>query len=115
MVSSYDSGNNLHIIQLKEIEPPFPLLEPLPSTQISSIQPASNILSSNVDLFKNGNPPMKDDNTYHNPKLEQEIAKYELRAFVLLSKEHLTDRDMTIVVPQLMIHKQCTALWLQQK
>jgi hypothetical protein len=109
VVSSLDSGNNLHIIQLREIEPIFPLLEPLPAGPISVIQPTNKSLASNVD-----HSSMKNDNTYRNPKLEQEIAKYELRAFVLLSKEHLTDRDMTIIVPQLIIRKQCTALWLQQ-
>jgi hypothetical protein len=114
VVSSLDSGNNLHIIQLREIEPIFPLLEPLPADPISAIQPTDKSLLSNADLLKNINASMKNDNTYRNPKLEQEIAKYELRAFVLLSKEQLTDRDMTIVVPQLIIRKQCTALWLQQ-
>ena len=29
VVDSLDSGNGLHIIQLKEIDPPFPLLEPV--------------------------------------------------------------------------------------
>ena len=29
VVGSLDSGNGLHIIQLKEIDPPFPLLEPV--------------------------------------------------------------------------------------
>ena len=29
VVGSFDSGSGLHIIQLKEIEPPFPLLEPV--------------------------------------------------------------------------------------
>jgi hypothetical protein len=96
VVSCLDSGNNLHIIQLKEIEPIFPLLEPLPSWQISAVQPP------------------KKEFSYRNPKLEEEIAKYDLRAFVILSKEHLTDRDMTIVVPQVIVGKQCTALWLQQ-
>ncbi|CAF2937025.1 unnamed protein product [Rotaria sp. Silwood2] len=36
--SCLDSGNGLYIIQLKEIDPPYPLLEPVPRS--SSIEPA---------------------------------------------------------------------------
>jgi hypothetical protein len=114
VVSCLDSGNNLHIIQLKEIEPVFPLLEPLPSFQISSVHRTTRLIPPNGDLLKTMKLSTNNESGYRNPKLEEEIAKYELRAFVLLSKEHLTDRDMTIVVPQVIIRKQCTALWLQQ-
>ncbi len=114
VVSCLDSGNNLHIIQLREIEPIFPLLEPLPSCQISAIQPMNKLFPSDGDMLKTMKSSMKNDFNYRNPKLEEEIAEYDLRAFVLLSKEHLTDRDMTIVVTKLIIGKQCTALWLQQ-
>ena len=114
VVSSFDSGNNLHIIQLKEIEPIFPLLEPIPACPIAVNLRAEKTDPLDVDSWKNGNGLMKIDHPYRNPKLEQEMAKYEHRAFVLLSKENLNDRDMTLVVPHLIIHKQCTALWLQQ-
>jgi hypothetical protein len=41
-VTSYlDSGNGLHIIQLKEIQPPFPLLEPVPLLN-PTVQPKKN-------------------------------------------------------------------------
>ena len=112
--SSFDSGNNLHIIQLKEIEPPYPLLEPIPACPIAIIPRAEKPPPLDVDLMKNVNATMKNDQHYRNPKLQHEIAKCEPRSFVLLSKEHLNDRDMTLVVPQLIVHKQCTALWLQQ-
>lgn len=114
VVSSFDSGNNLHIIQLKEIEPPFPLLEPIPTCPITTIPQTEKSQPIDIDPWKNGNGSMRNDHSYRNPKLEEEMAKYEHRAFVLLSKEQLTDRDMTLVVPQLIIRKQCTALWLQQ-
>lgn len=114
VVSCFDSGNNLHIIQLKEIQPIFTLLEPLSECQDLDIAPTNISFPPNADILKPTKLPITNQVTYRNPKLEGEIAKYEHRAFVLLSKEQLTDRDMTIVVPQLIIHKQCTALWLQQ-
>jgi hypothetical protein len=36
VVSCLDSGNNLHMIHLKEVEPPFPLLAPVPQPKASS-------------------------------------------------------------------------------
>ena len=35
VLSSLDSGDDLHIIQLKEIEPPFPLLEPVSALKLA--------------------------------------------------------------------------------
>ena len=37
VVGSFDSGSGLHIIQLKEMEPPFPLLEPVRALNLASI------------------------------------------------------------------------------
>ncbi|CAF3396566.1 unnamed protein product [Rotaria sp. Silwood2] len=55
IMSCLDSGNGLHIIQLKEIEPPFPLLEPVPLPN-PIVQPKkdSKVGSrANVDQVKN--------------------------------------------------------------
>ncbi|CAF1561948.1 unnamed protein product [Didymodactylos carnosus] len=109
-----DLGNSVYIIQLKEIEPMFPLLEPISSHAVPLAQPTNRLPPPSTGLLKTVKPSMKNDVTYRNPRLEEEIAKYELRSFVLLSKEHLTDRDMNIVAPQVIIQKQCTALWLAQ-
>ena len=40
VTSSLNSGNGLHIIQIDEIEPEFPLLEPLPSITFYVAAPA---------------------------------------------------------------------------
>ena len=47
VTSCLDSGNDLHIIQLKEIEPKYPLLEPVPlpdpNPHLTPLKPISSI------------------------------------------------------------------------
>ncbi|CAF0828537.1 unnamed protein product [Didymodactylos carnosus] len=45
VLSCLDSGNGLHIVQLKETEPPFPLLEPVPVPN-PSVKPKEHFSSS---------------------------------------------------------------------
>ncbi|CAF3341402.1 unnamed protein product [Rotaria sp. Silwood2] len=48
--SCLNSGNGLHIIQLKEIDPPYPLLEPVPiQKSIGLVEPNINIESQVTD------------------------------------------------------------------
>jgi Ran GTPase-activating protein (RanGAP) involved in mRNA processing and transport len=49
---------------------------------------------------------------YQNPQLESEIDKYESHSKIDLSFRQLTDSDMSIVVKQAIIQKQCTSLLL---
>lgn len=51
-------------------------------------------------------------NTYHNRKLEEFIAQFQLRSAVDLNKQNLTDPDMEIVVQQAIVNKQCRNLSL---
>ena len=110
--SCLDSGNGLYIIGLKETDPPFPLIEPNGSSVSPLTQPINPSLVLPINPLRTTKPVIKSEAPYRNARLEEEIAKYELRAFVMLSKEQLTDRDMSIVVPQVILRKQCTALWL---
>ncbi|CAF1683448.1 unnamed protein product [Rotaria magnacalcarata] len=50
---------------------------------------------------------------YHNVNLEKLIAKCQLHSKVILEKQGLTDRDMSIVADQAIIQRQCTELWLK--
>ena len=110
--SCLDSGNGLYIIELKETDPPYPLIEPIGPAAPLFAQPMNPTSVLPMNLPKTPKPTIKTEAPYRNLKLEAEIEKCELRAFVMLSKEQLTDRDMGIVVPQVIIRKQCTALWL---
>jgi hypothetical protein len=109
VVSCLDLGNDLHTIQLKEIEPVFPLMEPLP--QVPSVHSTTKLFPPSVETMKSST---KTQSTYRNSKLEDKIAEYELSTFINLPNEHLTDQDMTIIVTQAIIDKQCTGLCLEQ-
>jgi len=50
---------------------------------------------------------------YSNLKLEEKIAVCEPFSEVNLLGQQLTDRDMETVIGQVIIKKQCTALWLE--
>ncbi|CAF0794758.1 unnamed protein product [Adineta steineri] len=51
--------------------------------------------------------------TSHNPKLEALISQFQSCSSMNLSKQHLTDSDMDIVIQQAVVNKQCTNLWLE--
>jgi hypothetical protein len=83
VVSSFNSGNQMKIIHLKEIQPPFPLIH---ISQTSSID------------------------TYENEQLQQRIEQCQSRSKVDLSEQNLNDEDMKIVIKEAIINKQCTEL-----
>ena len=96
VISYLDAGNQLHIIQLKEIQPPFPLIH-IPQI-IATVFPTVSIT-----LVKN---------LHQNQKLKELIDKCKDHSKVDLHGQNLTDEDMDIVAKQAIIHKQCKELRL---
>jgi Ran GTPase-activating protein (RanGAP) involved in mRNA processing and transport len=92
IVSSIDIGNQLQIFQIKEIQPPFPLIH-IPETD-------STIYSTSIYC------------PYQNQRLEDFIGKCEHHSKIDLSFQKLTDEDMNIVVKEAIIKKQCKELGL---
>ena len=84
VVSCLNVGNDLNVIQIKEIDPPYPLLEPL----ASSYKPNAH---------------------YCNTALEETIRKSPPHSINLKGQE-LNDQDMEIVIKQAIIGKQCVKL-----
>ena len=63
VIGSLDQGNGLHIIQLKEIEPKFPLINPIPETFNSSLKskqtatlPLSPVKSLDLPTVESSSP-----------------------------------------------------------
>jgi hypothetical protein len=86
VISSIDLGNQLHIIQLKEIQPPFSLIH-IP-------QITSTIIPT----------------THQNHRLKDLIDKCQPHSIIDLCCEQLTDEDMHIVVREAVTNKQCKNL-----
>ena len=92
VIASLPVGNQFHIIQLKEIQPPFPLIHiPLANSTIS-ITPMIQ--------------------THQNQRIKDLIDKCYPRSEAKLPLQQLTDDDMHIVVNEAIINKQCRILWL---
>jgi hypothetical protein len=111
IVSSLDTGDGLHIIQLKEIEPEFSLIVKEPAVNTSSC-----ISVNQVNLIQpQVTAPLSTiiDATYDNSELERYIARFPSRSNVNLNEQQLTDQDMKIVVEQAILDKQCVKLSLQ--
>jgi hypothetical protein len=94
VVSCLDSGNDLYIVQLKETEPPFPLLEPI-------LLPNPTVLSNNSLTVELPSSP-----------LEELINEYQLSSAIYLWARELTDHDIELVVKKAIIGKRCTQLSL---
>jgi len=110
IVSSFNSGNQLKIIHIKKIQPPFPLIY-IPSTpstiinQIKDIQPSfSHIQISSSSSFTNN---------YQNKQLQDLIKQCQSQSEVNLMALNLNDEDMKIIVKDAVINKQCKQLYLQ--
>lgn len=99
IVSSLNAGHDLHIIELKEIEPDFPLIEKGP------IFPPRFVVKVS--------PPPFPDPPHQNLDLKRYIAQYPLYSSVILDGQQVTDQDMMIVVEQAIVAKQCIKLALQ--
>jgi hypothetical protein len=119
--SSLDAGNDLHIVQLQEIQPAFPLID------IGEVPVANASSSISLDQVKlmpfsvNALPPKTTQPKPislsppqdPNPDLERDIARVQPRSNMNFDGKRLTDRDMRIVVDQAIAEKQCRVLSLQ--
>jgi hypothetical protein len=86
VVSSFNSGNQLRIIHVKETQPPFSLIHIPPTSSANS--------------------------TYKNERLRQLIEQCDDRSTVDLREQNVNDEDMEIVVKEAVINKQCKKLEL---
>lgn len=100
VVSCLNVGNDLNIIQIKEMDPPYPSLEH---------QPISNVTISTKALSKISQIKPNISGSYHNESLEQAIRKCPSRK-INLNGQQLNDQDMGIVAKQAIIGKQCMIL-----
>jgi hypothetical protein len=96
VISCLDTGNQLHIIQLKEIQPQFPLIYIPQMTPI--ISPTIHMIPIN--------------NSYQNKKLKDFIDLCPHHSEIKLDVRNLTDDDMNIVVKEAIINKNCKILGL---
>lgn len=84
VVSQLDTGDGLTIIQVKQVQAPFPLIE---APSIVSIKPNKNLLDQNIK-------------TYENEYLKQLIAKNSS-----IARQGLTDVDVPYVLDHCLIGK----------
>jgi Ran GTPase-activating protein (RanGAP) involved in mRNA processing and transport len=115
VISCENKPKGLHIIHLKEIEPPFTLLEPIIVSNSSlSIESNSPSIRKKVPIVNEKleqNRWLNDPNsTYWNSKLEKLIYENEFSSSMNLSQEQLIDHDIPIIIEQAIINKQCTIL-----
>lgn len=94
VISNFNPGNGLYIIQIKEIQPPFVLI---PHT--SGISTTSSTKPSKI--------------SYQNKELEDRIRSCHDHSEINLDRLNLTDQDMDIVVREAIINKQCRKLSLE--
>lgn len=87
-------SNGLHMIYLKEIPPPFPLLEP-----VLHGEPAETT-----------HRLIDHHSTFWNSQLTQLISQNQLSSSIHLIQEQLNDQDIPIVIEQGLIQRQCTLL-----
>jgi hypothetical protein len=123
VISSFDHGHGLHVIQLKEIGQSSTFLkyisaisdsvkQPLVLTKtLSSLEQCPIKVMMPVHLSDLKTSVSTDE--YRNPKLEKMIDKYQSRSYVGLVRQQLADRDMDIVVEQAMNKKQSTEINLE--
>lgn len=86
-------SNGLHVIYLKEIPPPFTLLEPV----LHEGSPETHRL-------------IEHNSTFWNSQLTQLISQAERSSSINLIHEQLNDQDIPIVIEQGIIQRQCTLL-----
>jgi hypothetical protein len=112
VVACLNQGNGLHIIQIKEIDPIFRLIQPVivPKLPLSTIQ--KNPILKPV-LSDKKSEIISSPNTYQNPKLEELISECPRNSWIILNDRQLVDRDVSIIIKQALTIKQCTLLNLQ--
>ena len=104
VVSSLNTGNQLRIIQVKEIQPPFPLIHIPPTPSGNTDQGGKIEVSLSAMQLSQ---PSSTKTTYQNKRVEQIIKECKNRSRVTLRKQNLTDDDMGIVVREAVIRNQC--------
>ncbi|CAF3576735.1 unnamed protein product [Rotaria socialis] len=139
-VGYFDTGSGMHIIQLKETEPKFPLMNKIPGANenlpVSShpvnsrpiIEPPECELlpvpiteqpkSTLLPVPTTGQRKFTSlDEIRHancgNVDLENRMAGYRVGSPINLNKQKLTDSDMQIVIREAIVTKKCTRLCLQ--
>lgn len=90
VVASVNLGNGLHLIQIKEIQPKFSLIEPICVN--------NNQIQFPLEIIK------------QNEHIDQKINKYQHSTRINLTFENLTDQDMPIVVNQAILSKASTEI-----
>jgi hypothetical protein len=122
IASSLDAGNDLHIVQLQEIKPAFPLIDEVPvanassSISVNEVKPmpfSASPLPPKIIQPQAISSSHPTDPNYRNPDLERRIAGFQPRSNVNLDHQRLTDRDMRVVVEQVIIDRRCAKLSLQ--
>ena len=113
VVASLDQGNGLHLIQIKEIDSPYPLIQPVvlrtSPTFTSRYKKGFDVPTSPKALDVEVNPT-----SYRNLHLEKLIADYQPGSWVLLNQLELTDQDIPTVIHHALVGNQCTMLDLQR-
>ncbi|CAF1008719.1 unnamed protein product [Adineta steineri] len=102
VISKLNPSSDLHIIHLKQVDPPFSLIE-LPPTGIT-LQITSQIKKNVIQL----------SNNYRNEKLEELIAQCPFNKTVDLESQELTDNDIPIIIQQAIIDKECWYLTINK-
>jgi hypothetical protein len=101
VMSCENKYNGLYIIHLREIPPPYTLLQPIKVLSVVPvIQNSSEKKRSSMDV----------NSTYWNSKLEQIICENEFSSSINLHQEQLIDQDIPIIIHQAIINKRCTIL-----
>ena len=113
VISSMDAGHGLHIVQLKEIEPKFPLIEKpsiVDGTQVEWTRQPENKDPPKTTQPKPVPPPGTSDSNERSNALKRRIGRYQLRGEVNLDDQQLTDQDMNIVVAAAIRNRQCKTI-----
>jgi hypothetical protein len=115
VVAVLDVGNDVYIIQLKEIQPDFPLIEDLSvaNAPVPTPMPPQHIVSLPVITSEPTSSSFTDDQNYRNPKLERDIARIQPHANVNFGGQGLNDQDIRSVVDLAIIEKRCAKLILE--
>ena len=120
VTSCQNQVKGLHIIHLKEIAPPFTLLEPIIITDSAAnvIESTSQSIKKSVPLVHKTSEKRRhsiDQNSiYSNSKLEKLISEHEYSSSMSLPQEQLIDLDIPIIIQEAIINKQCTVLDLTE-
>ncbi|CAF3476949.1 unnamed protein product [Rotaria sp. Silwood1] len=118
VISSIDFDNNLHIIQVKEIDS-FPVTQTINNDRTSSIslsfnqrKPSINISIRDASLCSVVLKLTGSSSLYQNVHLEDLLTLCKSNSIIDLSVRELIDQDMPIIVQRAIIDKKCTGLYL---